>query len=132
MKMKKTTFYLALTFIVLLLAGSFFFNNNSRDNNLSGDAVETIEDSKEINEITLGMKNYNYYPQTINIKAGETARIYLDSSVYGCFRSFTIRELGVSRYLKTPSDYVEFALNKKGSYTFACSMGMGTGTLIVE
>ena len=34
--------------------------------------------------------------------------------------------------LQTPTDYVEFTPTKKGTFGFACSMGMGTGTLIVE
>ena len=78
------------------------------------------------------MKNYNYYPQTVKVKANQPVRIYLDKSVAGCYRSFTIRDFGVVKYLETEKDYVEFTPNKKGSFRFACSMGMGTGTLIVE
>ncbi len=133
MKIKKTTLYLALTLIVIVIAGFFFLNSDSNENNISGNVVEArASGNGDVNEITLSMKNYNYYPQTIKVKAGETTRIYLDSSVYGCFRSFTIRDLGVSEYLGTPNEYAEFTPNKKGTYRFACSMGMGTGTLIVE
>jgi plastocyanin domain-containing protein len=78
------------------------------------------------------MKNYNYYPQTVKVKVNETVRIYLDSSVSGCYRAFTIRDLGVSKYISTPNDYVEFTPIKTGTFRFACTMGMGTGTLIVE
>ena len=86
----------------------------------------------QMQKIVLGIKNYNYYPNTIKVKAGEPVRIYLDNSVVGCYRSFTIREFGIAKYLKTPNDYIEFTPNKKGTFRFACSMGMGTGTLIVE
>ena len=58
--------------------------------------------------------------------------IYIDKSVVGCYRGFTIRELGISKYLPTPDDYVEFTPTEPGTYGFACLMGMGTGTLVVE
>ena len=58
--------------------------------------------------------------------------ISLDSSVTGCLRSFTIKDLGVSKYAKTPSETIDFTPTKKGTFTFACVMGMGYGKLIVE
>ena len=86
----------------------------------------------EFQKVVLGVRNLNYYPNTITVKSGIPARVYLDETVSGCLRSFTIKDLGVAKYLKTPNDYVEFTPSKKGSFRFACSMGMGTGTLIVE
>lgn len=127
MMIKKTTLYLALTLIIIVIAGFFLLSKGSSAQNATENSG-----SGEIQKITIGMKNYNYYPNTINVKAGQPVRISLDSSVAGCFRSFTIRDFGVAKYLKTPSDYVEFTPNKKGTFRFACSMGMGTGTLIVE
>ncbi len=85
-----------------------------------------------VQEVVLGVKDYNYYPNTVEVKAGIPVRISLDSSVSGCLRDFTIRDFQVRKYLKTPSDYVEFTPSESGRYTFACSMGMGTGVLIVE
>ena len=86
----------------------------------------------ETNEIILSYKDYNYYPNIITVKSGEPVRIYLDSSVRGCFRSFTIRDFGINKYLKSPADYIEFTPTKKGTFNFACSMGMGTGKIIVQ
>ena len=86
----------------------------------------------DVQNVVLGIKNYNYYPNTINVKVGMPVRISLDNSVVGCYRSFTIKELGIAKNLQTPNDYVEFVPEKKGTYRFACSMGMGHGTLIVE
>ena len=83
-------------------------------------------------EVVLSMKNYNYYPNTIKVKSDIPVRIYLDESVVGCYRGFTIRDFGINKYLKTPEDYIEFTPNKKGTFVFACSMGMGTGKIIVE
>ena len=77
------------------------------------------------------MKNGNYYPNTVNVEVNKPVRIYLDSSVRGCYRSFVIKSFGVSKNLRTPEDYVEFIPTKEGTYGFACSMGMGTGKIIV-
>jgi len=128
MKIKKTTLYFAGILLLIILAGYFM---------IDGSAVNTEGGNGnigngEVQNVVIGMKNYNYYPNTITVKAGQPVSISLDESVYGCFRSFTIRDFGVNKYLRTPQDTVEFTPTKKGTYRFACSMGMGTGTLIVE
>ena len=104
---------------------------------LSGSATVTgnvvgAKGSGPVQEVTIGMKNYNYNPGVVTVNAGQPVRIRLDSTVQGCFRDFTIRDLGVRKYLATSSDYVEFTPTKPGTYTFACSMGMGYGKLIVK
>lgn len=83
-------------------------------------------------DIVLSFKNYNYYPNTITVRAGQPVRISLDSSVTGCYRAFTIRDFGISKHLQTPQDFIEFTPQQKGTFRFSCSMGMGTGTLIIE
>jgi plastocyanin domain-containing protein len=120
-----------ITILLLVLVSAFVFSNSSTNENIVSESKGTIT-SDNIQTVTLGFKNYNYYPQQIKVKQGEPVRINLDKSVGGCYRDFTIRELDVKKYLKSSSDYVEFTPQNKGTYTFACSMGMGTGTLIVE
>ena len=117
---------LILVIVALGVLGFFIYNNSNVTGNVTNDGS-----SGDSQQITISMKNGNYYPQTINVKAGQSVSISLDSSVVGCYRSFNIKQLGVSKYLKSPSDTVTFTPNK-GTYRFACSMGMGTGTLIVE
>ena len=74
----------------------------------------------------------NYNPNTIKVKAGVPVEITLDSSVRGCYRSFSIPKLGVSKRSSNPSDTIKFTPNQKGTFRYQCSMGMGTGTIIVE
>ncbi|MBS3172294.1 cupredoxin domain-containing protein [Candidatus Woesearchaeota archaeon] len=124
--MKKIFLILVLVLIVVL--GILLFNNKAEEN-ISGN---TVKNDGDFQEITLSMKNYNYYPNEIKVKVGEPVRIILDSSVGGCYRAFTINELEVRKYSKSPEDYIEFTPTQKGIYRFACSMGMGTGKLIVE
>lgn len=82
--------------------------------------------------VVLNLQNGNYHPNTITVKAGQPVRISLDSSVQGCLRSFTVPAFGVSKYLASPTDYVEFIPTQKGTFQFQCSMGMGKGMLVVE
>lgn len=87
--------------------------------------------SGDVQKVVLSYKNGNYYPNTVTVKAGTPVQLSLDSSVAGCYRSFTIKQLGVAKNLRSPSDFVEFTPSTPGTYRFACSMGMGTGTLVV-
>ncbi|MBS3084313.1 cupredoxin domain-containing protein [Candidatus Pacearchaeota archaeon] len=116
--------------IILVLAFGIFLIKGGPDT--SGNAVDGNTNSGDIQKVTLGMKNGNYYPNTVTVKVNQPVRIYLDKSVSGCYRSFTIRDFGIAKNLPTPNDYVEFTPIKTGSFRFACSMGMGTGTLVVE
>ena len=107
---------------MVLLTGGAFKTASFRGGNVQGD----------VQKVVIGFKNFNYFPNTINVDVNRPVRIYLDESVSGCYRSFTIKELGVAKYLSSPEEYVEFTPTETGTYRFACSMGMGTGTLIVR
>lgn len=119
--------YLIIIVVVIVLIFGIFLIGSSKTTGDSG-AVN----SDAIQKVTLSFKNGNYYPQTVTVKVNETVRIYLDSSVGGCYRTFTINDLGVIKNIATTTDYAEFTPTKKGTYEFACIMHMGTGTLIVE
>jgi plastocyanin domain-containing protein len=86
----------------------------------------------EIKKITLSFKDYNYYPNIIKVKKGVPVEITLDNSITGCFREFTIQELGILKYSSSPEDKINFTPNKSGTFRYACSMGMGYGKIIVE
>ena len=128
MKLKESTLYVSAIILIIIIGGYFMLRS---DNNVTGNVIG-INLNEDMQKVVIGVKNYNYYPNTIKVKAGIPVSISLDESVYGCLRDFTIRELGIRKYLKTPQDTVEFLPAKPGTYTFACSMGMGTGKLIVE
>ena len=129
LEIKKSNLYL-IGIIVLIIFGIYFISDTKGDS-VTGNAVVNNVNA-EVQKVIIGMKDFNYYPNTIKVKANKPVSISLDKSVYGCFRSFTIRDFGITKYLKTPSDTVVFTPTKKGTFRFACSMGMGTGTLIVE
>lgn len=127
-KIRKSTLYL-IGIILLIAIGIFMI---MKYNSYSTENVINDNPNGDIQKVVLGIKDYNYYPNTVTVQVGRPVRIYLDSSVSGCYRSFTIKDFGIAKNLRTPNDYVEFTPTKAGTYRFACSMGMGTGTLIVE
>ena len=88
--------------------------------------------SADAQQVLLSEKNFNYYPSTIRVKAGQPVSITLDESVKGCLRAFTIKSLGVEKYARTAKDTIDFTPQRPGTYQFSCSMGMGYGTLVVE
>lgn len=122
----KSIYYLIGLISIIVGLGVFILANGNNENNLLSSG------STDYQEIIISYKNYNYYPQVVEVEIGKPVRIYLDSSVKGCFRQFVIRKFNVNKYLKTPSDYIEFTPNKIGTYPFQCGMGMGTGEIIVK
>lgn len=127
--MKNTTI-LVFALILLIIIGGFIFLKT----NLNGETVKNSVNSgkNNVQKITLSMKNYNYYPNTITVKANQPVSIILDNSIGGCYRGFVIRDLGVQKYSQNPGDTIDFTPTQKGTFRFSCSMGMGTGTIIVE
>ncbi|MBI2632517.1 cupredoxin domain-containing protein [Candidatus Pacearchaeota archaeon] len=128
--MKNTTM-LAMMILLIIAGGIFIISRGSTNSDgKNGETVAVIEGDAQ--KITLGTKNLNYYPNTIKVTEGKPVELTLDESVTGCLRSFTIKDLGVSKYARTPNEKIVFTPTKKGTFTFACSMGMGFGKLIVE
>ncbi len=132
--MKSTTLGIFILIIIIVIGGFVFLGSgkgNVNGNSITGNAVNE-GNNEDIQKINIGMKNYNYYPNTIKVKANIPVEITLDNSVYGCLRSFAIKEFGVRKYSKDSNDKIIFTPDKKGTFTFSCSMAMGFGKLIVE
>ena len=131
MEIKKYTLYIGLVLLVLVVGGFFFFRGGSSGNgNVVSEGGQVLQG--ETQKVVISEKNLNYYPNEIRVKSGQPVSITLDSSVTGCLRSFNIKDLGVSKYAKTPGETIDFTPTKKGTFRFACSMGMGYGSIIVE
>ena len=128
-EIKKSSLY--LIGIIILIISAIYFISGTDGSSITGNAVAG-NPSGEVQNIVIGVKNFNYYPNTIKVKVNKPVSISLDKTVSGCLRDFTIRDFGIRKYLKSLGDKVVFTPTKKGTFRFACSMGMGTGTLIVE
>lgn len=129
--MSKTVFYMVATLILLVVAGWLFLGGSNNETTTDASNSAAV-DNGDYQKVVLSIKNGNYYPNAVTVDSGKPVRIYLDKTVGGCYRSFTVRSFGISQYLKTPNDYVEFTPTKPGTYAFSCSMNMGRGTLVVK
>lgn len=125
--MKNTELLIMAVIGIVLVGGLIYFFSPSAQ-------IETPENvnSGEVQKITLSFKDANYYPQTVEVKEGLPVEITLDNSVQGCYRTFVIKDFGVQKFSRNPEDTITFTPMKKGTFIFACGMGMGTGTLVVE
>lgn len=128
--MKNTTILTIIGILVLGIGAFIYYGSSS-----TGEVIRTQDSNSlpsETQKVVISEKSYNYYPDTITVKEGQPVEITLDNSVKGCLRSFNIKDLGVQGYSKNPSETIDFIPTKKGTFTFACSMGMGYGKIIVE
>ncbi len=122
--------YSAFILIAVIMIGGFtFFSSGTTQK--TGDVVNAGV-SGDVQKITLSMKNRNYYPNTITVKSGIPVSITLDDSIVGCLRGLNIRDLEVRGYSKNPSQTIDFTPTQKGTFRFACPMGMGYGSIVVE
>jgi len=101
----------------------------------SGSIVQDVNagDDKDAQVVNLGIKDYNYYPNTINLKYNVPAKIVVDTNkVKGCLQSIVIPDFGIRKFVKANDNIISFTPNKKGTFSFSCSMGMGFGKIVVS
>lgn len=99
---------------------------------VNGNAVITNQ-NEGVQKVTIGIFNNGYSPKDISVKQNIPVELTLVSKdAYSCALSFVLKEFGISTFLKsTDSKTFTFTPTKKGNFTFACSMGMYSGTLRV-
>lgn len=100
--------------------------SNARDPNVK------LEDGKQ--KVTLSITNRGYSPKTFRVQKDIPVELTLETKggVYSCATAFTFKAFDISEFLKPSDSKVRtFTPTKKGIYTFACSMGMYSGTMEV-
>ena len=115
----------------LLVAARNFFGNG----NVDAQEVQEVpsENTGEVQVIDLTVKDYNYYPQVIDLKYNVPAKIIVDTDkVKGCLQSIVIPDFGIRKTVTSKNNIIEFTPDKKGSFSFSCSMGMGFGKIVVS
>ena len=129
-KMKNSTISVFIVVLVLIVGGFVFVNGNK---GITGNTViNSGQTSGSVQEAILSQSGYNY--RDVTVSAGKPIVLSADNSVSGCLRSvvFNIDGKKYSKYLKTPQDTIELPALLKGTYNFACSMGMGYGKIIAK
>lgn len=86
-----------------------------------------------VQQVTINILNTGYSPNYIKVQAGMPVQLTLQSDkVYSCALAFMLPEFGIDTFLDaTDTETYTFTPQKKGRYTFTCSMGMYTGVLEV-
>ena len=115
----------------LLVAARNFFGNG----NVDAQEVQEVpsENTGEVQVIDLTVKDYNYYPQVIDLKYNVPAKIIVDTDkVKGCLQSIVIPDFGIRKTVTSKNNIIEFIPDKKGTFSFSCSMGMGFGKIVVS
>ncbi len=125
-------------FAIVALVGMYIGNFNTSSATPTGMAVKQaavstpVQASGDVQEVTLSWGKLNYNPEVIEVEQGKPVKIIADTArLQGCFRSFQIPELGVSKSFAETDNALEFTPDKAGTFTFSCSMGMGNGKLVV-
>jgi cytochrome c oxidase subunit II len=97
----------------------------------------TPQSSGMVKEITMTATSFEFDPPSITVKQGESVRLKIQS--LDVTHGFAIPEFNVNSHLKAGEEtVVEFTPDKKGTYTFYCSVFCGhghqdmKGTLVVE
>ncbi len=95
-----------------------------------GASVQTVGG---VQKITINISSTGYAPRAFKVKAGTPVELTLKSkNAFSCASSFTLSAFGISDFLQPTDTKVHtFIPTKKGLYTFACSMGMYSGTMEV-
>ncbi len=87
-----------------------------------------------VQKVTISVSNGGYSPTSFKVKKDVPVELTLaaDTGVYSCATAFTFREFKIVDYLKPGDSNVHvFTPKELGIYTFACSMGMYSGTMEV-
>lgn len=84
-------------------------------------------------QVTINVRNNGYQPNRLQVRSGQPVTLTLQSiDAYSCASAFVFKAFGISTYLKAnDTQSFTFTPTKPGTYTFACSMGMYTGTMEV-
>lgn len=131
-------------FLVILGVGGLFIvkNQSSKDtvsNNMPAVQTETkdVKEKEVIKEFSVTAKSWAFDPAIITVKQGDKVKLTIKS--VDVTHGFALPDFNVKVDL-TPNkeEVVEFIADKKGEYTFFCSVMCGaghrdmTGKLVVE
>jgi len=74
-----------------------------------------------------------YAPKVLTVKKGIPVQWIVDAKEpYSCASSLMVPSLGIRKSLKAGQNTIEFTPTESGTIPFSCSMGMYTGTIIVQ
>lgn len=104
--------------------------------NKSSNALQdpSVKLENGIQKVTISISSGGYTPKYFRVKSGTPVELTLDTDgeVYSCATAFTFKAFDIYEVLKPVDTRVhKFTPEKKGKFTFACSMGMYSGVMEV-
>ncbi|MBI4019135.1 MAG: cupredoxin domain-containing protein [Candidatus Aenigmarchaeota archaeon] len=123
--------------LVPLLLGIVLVTGCAAGNSSSETTTTTVSSGSDIKEFEMTAKQFEFVPSTITVNEGDTVRLRITSTDVD--HGFSIPAFAVNAQLSVgETKDIEFVADKKGTYTFACSVMCGSGhsgmkgTLVVE
>lgn len=126
---------MSIIIAIIVLAGAGYFVLSPFNNQ------ETSPSTGVVREFTMTAENFKYVPNVIEVNLGDTVLIHIkgldDGSGNG--HGFSLSNFKINEVIrKDKTTEIEFIADKKGTFTFSCSVPCGSGhssmkgTLIVE
>lgn len=135
--------FILIAVLVLLLGGGLFYYKNNQGavtpapTSAVTSPTKATLGSSQVMELKMTAKRFAFDPPVINVKLGDKVRLTIKS--LDVTHGFSLPEFGVNKNLEPGKEViVEFTADKKGEFTFFCSVVCGeghkdmNGKLIVE
>lgn len=112
-----------ITILAILMVSSLFL--------LAGCGTKKTETattvtSGNVKEFTITAKQFDFSPSTITANVGDTVKLHITSQ--DVTHGFALPDFGISKTLnKGETVDVEFVADKKGTFSFFCSVVCGLG-----
>ncbi len=113
---------------------------NIKSNNLAATTTTTtattnnVQTSKtgNVQNVKLALVDFSYQLTPNKLIKGVPVRIEVDASTLaGCMKTVVIKDFGVTKYITSSDNIIEFTPDKTGTFWITCSMGMGPGSFEV-
>ncbi len=121
--MKNNSLFLIVV-VVLIIGGGYFYFTNQKQVVQPTPKIEKKQES--VKEFAMTVKQWAFDPSEIRVKQGETVRLKVKS--IDVAHGFSLPDFNVDERLEPGTEVaVEFVANKKGTFTFFCSVLCGQG-----
>lgn len=130
-------YFWSIIIALLVVGGIFFLNQKKSSVNRALITSTTVTDSFPIKEFSMTAKQWSFDPPIITVKQGDRVRIKIKST--DVIHGFALNDFNIKVVLiPNKEETVDFIADKKGEFTFFCSVICGeshkdmTGKLIVK
>lgn len=139
----KNNSLILIVVIILVLGGGYLYLKNQKQMSQPAAKIEqkgkstTPQSTTAVKEISMTAKQWEFMPSEVRVKQGETVKLKVKS--VDVTHGFSLPDFNIDEKLEPGKEViVEFVANKKGAFTFFCSVLCGQGhkdmkgTLVVE